>query len=198
MGGINSGRRPTTHLGTVERALFLDMRALRRLGLVRAGECMIDTLRWSNGGLCAADGRDVDLSDIDVATVAITAQTSDGAIKQRVAIEAIPCRFGGHRFYFLCPDTGLRCEVLYLVHGRFASRSAHGLGYAVQGMDQLARVRRRCRKLRDRLEGGELSPRPRGMNRYALARRLRAAIEEERDLRTECLRRVLRTGAREA
>lgn len=195
MGGINSGRRATTHEGKVEHALSVDVRALRRLGLVRAGECMIDTLHWSNGGLRAAEGRvRIDLSDIDAATVAITARTPHGTLSQRVAIEGIPCRFGGHRFYYLCPDTGRRCEVLYLVHGRFASRGAHGLSYAVQGMDELARVGRRRRKLRDRLAGSGLSPRPRGMKRYALAKRLRSTEEEERALRTEGLRLALEGG----
>lgn len=199
MGGINSGRRPTNHLGTVERALFIDMRVLRRLGVVRPGECMIDTLCWSNAGLRVAEGRvRVDLSDIDGATMAITAQTPYGTIKQRVAIEAIPCRFGGHRFYFLCPDAGHRCEVLYLVHDRFASRQAHGLSYAVQGMDQLARVRRRRRKLRNRLDGDGLSPRPRGLKRYRLAKRLSATVDEEQALRTEGLRIALEADVRRA
>lgn len=199
MGGINSGRRPTSRLGTVERALFIDMRALRRLGLARAGECMIDTLYWSNGDLSVAQGRvRVDLSDTDGATMAITLQTPNGAITQRVAIEAVPCRFGGHRFYFLCPDAGHRCEVLYLVYGRLASRQAHSLSYAVQGMDRLARVRRRRRKLRNRLDGSGLSPRPRGLKRYALAKRLWATVEEEQALRTEGLRNALEADARRA
>lgn len=197
MGGINSGRRPTSHLGTVEHTLFIDMRVLRRLGLVRAGECMIDTLRWSKGGLRIAEGRvRVDLSDTDCENVAITAQTPHGTIKQRIAIEAIPCRFGGHRFYFLCPDTGCRCEVLYLARGRFASRQAHGLSYAVQGMDKLTRVRCRRTKLRERLDGSGLAPRPRGIKRYALAERLRTTVEEERVLRIEGLRALLESDAR--
>jgi hypothetical protein len=194
MGGVNSGRRPTRHQGAVEHALALDMRALRRLGFARAGECVIDTLCWSNGGLGVAEARvRIDLSDIGSATLAITAQTRGGAIKQRVAIEGTPCRYGGHRFYFLCPDRGHRCEVLYLVGGRFASRKAHGLSYAVQGMDRLTRITRRRRKLRARLDGSGLSPRPRGRNRYALAERLHAAIREERELRAETLRLALDT-----
>jgi hypothetical protein len=175
------------------------MRALRRLGFVRAGECIIDTLRWSNGGLGVATARvRVDLSDIDSATLTIRAQTHCGAIKQRVAVVATACRFGGHRFYFLCPDDGHRCEVLYLVGGRFASRRSHGLSYTVQGMDRLARVRRRRRKLRHRLNGHGLSPRPRGSKRYILAERLHATIEEERTLRTEGLRSMLEADVRRA
>jgi len=179
------------HRGTVEHVPALDMRALRRLGFLRAGECVIDTLFWSNGNLGVAEARvRIDLSDIHQATLAITAQTRGGTIKQRIAIEAAPCRYGGHRFYFLCPHRGYRCEVLYLVGQRFASRKAHGLTYASQGMDQLARIRRRQRKLANRLDGAGLTPRPRGMKRYALANRLHTLKGEEHVLRAETLRRM--------
>jgi hypothetical protein len=183
----------------VESALYIDMRMLRRLGLLRAGECVHDTVRWSNGGLRVAEARlRVDLSDIDAATITITADIPHSPVRQRIAVEALPCRFGGHRFYFLCPDDGHRCEVLYLRLGRFASRRAHSLGYAVQSMDELSRVRRRRRKLRERLDGKGLTPRPRGANRYAFVMRLTAIQAEERALHTNGLRVVLKNEARRA
>ncbi len=44
-------------------------------------------------------------------------------------LEALPCRFGGVRWYARCPVTGARAAVIYLPNGaaRFASRSAYGL-----------------------------------------------------------------------
>ena len=66
MGGIGSGARRSTHIGNVEDALALDLRALRRLGVVRGGECVCDTARWSIDGLSASSARlRVDLSDIE-------------------------------------------------------------------------------------------------------------------------------------
>ena len=57
MGGIGSGARRSTHIGNVEEMLALDIRALRRLGVVAPGECVIDTLHWSIGGLSTARAR---------------------------------------------------------------------------------------------------------------------------------------------
>jgi hypothetical protein len=192
MGGINSGRRPTTKVGTVEGTPFLDIRSLRRLGLIRPGECTCDTLRWSNGAGIVAEARvSVDLSDIGSAGIRIAATTPATPFKQCVAIEAIGCHFGGHRFYFLCPLEGHRCEVLYSVNGTFASREAHSLSYIAQRLGELSRVRHRRRKLVDRLDGRGLLPRPRGRHRYALVQRLRETTKQERMLFANGLRRIV-------
>lgn len=192
MGGINSGRRPTTNIGTVETMPFVDMRALRRLGLIHPGERTCDTLRWSNGAGIVAEARvSVDLSDIDSATIRIAAVSPTPPVQQRIAIEAIDCHFGGHRFYFLCPLEGHRCEVLYFVNGTFASRQAHSLSYTAQRVSELSRARRRRRKVADRLDGRGLLPRPRGRHRYELVQRLRESTKKERKLFAVGLRRIV-------
>lgn len=142
MGGIGSGARRSTHIGNVEENLVIDIRVLRRLGIVRPGECICDTVHWSIGGLSASSARlRIDLSDIERGGVmAITGDMPDGAINQRVAIEMVPSPFGGHRCYFICPVTRRRCEVLYYALGRFGSREAQRLSYAVQGMDDVSRA----------------------------------------------------------
>lgn len=124
MGGIGSGARRFKHIGNVEQMLALDIRILRRLGVVRVGECTCDTVHWSIDGPSTSRARlRVDLSGIERGGgVTITGDMPDGAIKQRVAIEMVPSPFGGHRCYFICPFTGRRCEVIYYARGRFASR----------------------------------------------------------------------------
>jgi len=182
------------HQGVAEDAPALDMREIRRLGLVKPGECMVDTLRWSQRGLAVAEARvRVDLSNPEAGTLTLTV-VGQRRPAQVVAIEGAPCRYGGHRFYFICPDQGRRCEVLRLVAGRFASRQAHRLSYAAQGMDELGRARKRRQKLRTRLDGEGLQARPRGRHRYDLAERLRWATMTERALFAQVLRR--RTGLR--
>jgi len=57
MGGIGSGARRSTHIGNVEEMLALDVRVLRRLGVVRPGECTCDTVLWSIGGLSPSSAR---------------------------------------------------------------------------------------------------------------------------------------------
>jgi hypothetical protein len=174
MGGIGSGGHRSTCVGNVEDALALDIRALRRLGLIRPGECVIDMVQWSIGGLGAFRARlRIDLSDIERGgTMTITGEMADDTISQHIAIDGVASSFGGHRCYFRCAITGERCEILYLVGGLFASRSAHRLSYAVQNMTDLSRARRRATKLRRRLRGEGGLPRPRGRKRIKIALRL--------------------------
>lgn len=177
MGGIGSGARRSTHVGNIEEMLALDIRVLRRQGVVRPGECICDTVRWSISGLSASSARlRVDLSDIERGGVmAIMGEMPDGAIKQHIAIDMVPSPFGGHRSYFICPVTARRCEVIYYAGGRFASRDAQRLSYAVQGLSDVSRARRKTAKLRSRLSGSGGQPRPRGRNRIDSVRRLRQA-----------------------
>lgn len=177
MGGIGSGARRSKRIGDVEDALTLDIRVLRRLDVVRAGECVCDTVHWSFGGPSAPSARlRIDLSDIERGgMMTITGEMPGGTIRQRIEIEAMPSEFGGWRCYFLCPVTARRCEVLYYAEGRFASREAQRLSYAVQNMGDLSRARRKAAKLHRRLSVNDTLPRPRGRNRIEIAARLREA-----------------------
>lgn len=199
MGGTGSGARRSTHVGNVEEMLALDIRALRRLGVVRPGECICDTVRWSIDGLSASSARlRIDLSDIERGGVmAIIGDMPDGAIKQHVAIEMVPSPFGGHRSYFICPITGHRCELVYYAGGRFGSREAQRLSYAVQGLNDVSRARRKAAKLRSRLCGSGGLPRPRGRNRIETAQCLQRAEYEAKTLYLDRLRALAdRSGAR--
>lgn len=199
VGGIGSGARRSTNIGDVEDALALDIRVLRRLGVVRAGECVCDTVHWSIGGLSASSvGLRVDLSDIERGgTMTIAGDMSDGTVKQAITIEAVPSSLGGWRCYFICPIIARRCEVLYYAGGQFASRAAQRLSYAVQGMTGLTRARHKAAKLRNRLRGSGKMPRPRGSNRIAILERLRAAEFEVKTLYLHRLRSLAdRSGAR--
>jgi hypothetical protein len=199
MGGFGSGARRSTHIGNVEEMLALDIRALRRLGVITPGECIIDTLHWSIGGLSTASARlRVDLSDIERGGgMAIVGEMPDGAIKQHVAVEMVPSPFGGHRCYFICPFTARRCEVIYYAGGRFGSREGQRLSYAVQSMNEVSRARRKTVKLRSRLRGSSGQPRTRGPNRIETVRRLREAEHEAKTLYLDRLRTLAdRSGSR--
>ncbi len=199
MGGIGSGARRSTHIGNVEQMLALDIRILRRLGVIAPGECIIDTVHWSISGLSTSSARlRVDLSDIERGGVmTIIGDMIDGAITQSVAIEMAPSPFGGHRCYFICSFTARRCEVLYYARGRFGSREAQRLSYAVQGMDEVSRAGRKAAKLRSRLCGSGGQPRPRGRNRIDVVGRLREAEYEAKTLYLDRLRILAdRSGAR--
>ena len=197
MGGIGSGAMRSTHIGDIEDALALDIRVLRRLGVARPGECVIDTICWSTGAHQRPTARlRIDLSDGARCTMTITAEMPEDAMTQRIMIDVVPSGLGGVRYYFLCPVTGHRCEVLYYADARFASRQAHRLTYASQNMTELARVRRRLISLRRKLAGGKDRPRPKGRKRAAVIDRLEEAQSLARDIWHDRLRRRIdRSGS---
>lgn len=199
MGGIGSGARRATRVADVEDVLALDIRVLRRLGVLRAGECIIDTVHWSKRGLRGASARlRTDLSVIDRGGVmTITGTMPDGAITQHVAIEPVPSGYGGHRCYFICPVTAERCEMLYYAAGQFASRRAHRLSYATQNMNDLSRARYRVARLRARIDGKAAYRRPRGSNRIDMVGKLERAEFHAQALYLDRLRGYAdRSGAR--
>lgn len=190
MGGIGSGAKRSARVGDVERALALDIRALRRLGALQSGECIVDTVHWSQHSLKDASAcLRSDLSAIEHGGVlTITGMMPDGPICQQVAIEPVPTQFGGWRCYFICPVTTDRCEVLYYAEGIFASRRAQRLSFVSQNLTDLSRARRKVAKLTARLEGEAGYRRPRGGNRQAIIGRLEDASRDARALYLEKLR----------
>jgi hypothetical protein len=140
----------------------------------------------------------VDLSDIERGgTMRIAGDMPGGAIDQSIAIVGVPSSIAGWRCYFVCPVTARRCEVLYYAHGRFASRQAQRLYYAVKSMDDLSRARRKAAKLRSRLQGAANFPRVRGANRIDTVRKLREVEFEAKTLYLERLRNLAdRSGTR--
>lgn len=197
MGGINSGRRRSVYRGAVEQYPAIDLRVLKRAGLLRPGECTYDTLRWRNQAPETLSARIfIDLSDIGDASMRIIGAGGPGTINQRVAIECVPCPYGGVRCYFLCPIDGVRCQQLFLADGLFASRKAHSLTYASQCQDDLSRARRKAHGLRRQLEGDTRYSRPRGRKRIEMVQRVRKAEFEAKTLYLDRLRNLAdRSGA---
>jgi hypothetical protein len=84
-----------------------------------------------------------------------------------VSLVTTSCRFGGHRWWWVCPQTGRRVCKLYLPDGasKFLSRGTggHQLSYAVQREDKFARAHRRGHRIRRKLgspDTGARSPIP--------------------------------------
>lgn len=172
MGGYSSGRYRTRNRGTVEEALRLDMATLRQKRFLQPGRSVTAPIWWTRGGERAGSiTLTVDLTSLDDAQARLS-YTADGVPKvQLVQLVAEPCRFGGHRFFWLCPVTWRRCTTLAYAAGRFASREAQRLTYATQSADALDRLRRARDKAEARACGEGGHPRPRGANRERLLQR---------------------------
>jgi hypothetical protein len=163
MGGWGSGR-PRQH-GVIEHRLRLDVRVFRRNGWLAAGGAW--ALRWSQYAEETASAR---LTAYDTAVVLdYTIKDDDGKpvpVQFAVSIARNPCRYGGHRCYWVCPQCGRRCEILAAGWGgrAWACRVCLRLRYACQGLAPAERVQRRAHMIFARLDGDSDSPlKPRWM-----------------------------------
>jgi hypothetical protein len=204
MGGLGSGRpgRRATVEGTaaleldaaaVVRAFREELRRAAPGGAVPEGRWLDLPERrwlWSRDGepWAAAEvglrlGPDWGVARLRFDIEHLTCPT--GPQNQTVALSTSPCRFGGLRWWWRCPETDARCAKLLLPNGgrRFLSRAAYGLAYASQAEDAIMRAHRRAagihRRLRSdaRLAGAPAPPRPRGM-RQRTYERLAAELDE--------------------
>ena len=124
--------------------------------------------RVATGEETGSVGVTVNLADPDAGFVVVRFNLNGDPRVQEIQLESRPMRYGGRRYYFLCPKHGRRCEVLPMVGGVFASQQAGRLTYQSQSADQIDRMRDRAHKLEKRLWPDKGKPRPRGRNRERL------------------------------
>jgi hypothetical protein len=97
---------------------------------------------------------------------------------QVVPITRTPCRFGGDRPWFACPQCHHSAAMLYLRdHFGFACRRCAQVAYASQSEDAMARAWRQQGKVERRLGAG--MSRPSGMHHTTHARLLAKIAECE-------------------
>ena len=171
MGGYSSGRYRERNRGTVDAAIRLDLRVMRRQGFLVPGGVTSGVQRWTRTATGEETGSvsvTVNLADPDAGFVVVRFSLNGDPRVQEIQLASFPMRYGGRRYYFLCPKHGRRCEVMPLVGGVFASRQAQRLTYQSQSADQIDRMRDRAHRLEKRLWPDKGKPRPRGRNRERL------------------------------
>lgn len=171
MGGFSSGRYRTRNRGTIEAALRLDLRVMRRQGFLVPGSAMSGIQRWtrtSTGEETGSVGVTVNLLDPEAGVVEVRFNLNGDPRHQEIRLESRPMRYGGRRYYFICPKQGRRCEVLPFADGLFACRQAGRLTYQSQSASEIDRMRDRARGLEERLWPENGKRRPRGRNRERL------------------------------
>lgn len=169
MGGYSSGRYRERNRGTVDAAIRLDLRVMRRQGFLVPGAVTSGVQRWTRAGKeTGSVGVTVNLANPDAGFVVVRFSLNGDPRVQEIPLASRAMRYGGQRYYFLCPKHGRRCEVMPLVGGVFASRQAQRLTYQSQSADQIDRMRDRAHRLEKRLWPDKGKPRPRGRNRERL------------------------------
>jgi hypothetical protein len=185
MGGFGSGR--SAQKATFDEGLHLDLDKLIRDGLVRPDSQCSGSLIWRvvETGRQTAPVSYTARLDVDTGTgeLNVTYRVTDWRgdrhdIDEHVPLEGVAQRYGGRRWYFLCPVTGRRCRKLYLLPGgrRFAARQAWRACYRSQQKVPYERAIGQAQKLRRRLGAslciGDEVPKPSGMHWHTFDRHL--------------------------
>lgn len=171
MGGYSSGRYRERNRGTVEAAIRLDLRVMRRQGFLVPGAVTSGVQRWTwaaTGEETGAVNVTVNLADPEAGFVVVRFNLNGEPHVQEIQLAWRPMRYGGRRYYFICPKQYRWCEVLPISGGIFACRQAHRLTYQSQSAGQIDRMRERARRLEKRLWPDKGKPKPRGRNRKRL------------------------------
>jgi hypothetical protein len=144
MGGYGSGRPAMT--GVIEHRQRLDVRAFhRRRRLGTPGHRGVWS--WECGGERSGSiGYTVLADALELDYVATDDDGEKHSIRYWIGLDRVPCRYGGHRFYWTCPWCRRRCEVLAIARGGFewACRRCLRLQYQSQRLAPADRLQRRA------------------------------------------------------
>lgn len=186
MGGFGSGRSGT--LPVIENGLKLDLRRMRKLGqFVPNAHFASGRLTWSythSGEEIASIGYSFcstgDNPWFRVKYTTTPYGEEPQKIDEKFVLERFPQPFGGHRWYFICLQSGRRAQCLYLPPGATRFRSRHGfrvpLQYHSQCQDTTSRHISQMHKVsykvldaeprewRERVKHWDFPPKPPGMH----------------------------------
>ena len=159
----------------MENGLTLDLNQLIRQRDILPGRHISGSLMWSD----AHSGEKIASIDFEASLISeghawARLRYIDGGqlMDYRVQIQASPCHYGGMRWWWVCPISGLRVAKLYLPPGAttFAPRQIYRLAYRSQRDAKIDRTHARQRRLYSKLgseyDRYEQSPpdRPKGMH----------------------------------
>lgn len=168
MGGIGSGNRWRYARRTCEASLRIDVRYMRKEGLLRPGR--YGTLSWSRYGEQTGWIRykvHTESLELDYRTRQI-GEEEWTSVNEHIPLLRSEQPFGGSRVYLGCLQCGSRNLVLY-GGTRFRCRKCLNLSYASQSEDVFGRAASRSQTIRKRLGGGgcfddPFPPKPKGMH----------------------------------
>lgn len=141
---------------TVEDCIALDTAMLRKRDMLLDWMNHRLLLQWQLDGSLVGD---IFLTTNFTGDIAYPTMRIDGTcfgrpIVQTVKLVSREMRFGGRRWYFVCPSSKQLCCKLILPPGSTAFASAKGwhLPYRSQTEDAITRTQRACRKLGRRIQ----------------------------------------------
>ena len=154
MGGYGSGRR--SNRPTTDECIQLDLSFLKELDMLQRHCMNRRDLSWGCRGRKTAQLSVV--ADIDClepySCLKITGHANGQRIDCMLFLNSVAMRFGGERWYALCPITGRKCSTLVLPPGRsrFASVRGWNVPYGSQRECEVHRAYRSIHKAETRLK----------------------------------------------
>ena len=124
-----------------DAVLQINISKLKEWGYLNPGHRKRGTITWSrNGHVTDSIGITADTSTA-LPYIELAYTYNGQSRKYRVRLVWVPSNLGtGKVWYFLCPDTGKRCRILYYVAGWFLHREAfNGVYYDSQIQSQKLR-----------------------------------------------------------
>ena len=132
MGGYGSGCQGSSK-AIVEDSLTLSIKRLVEEEVVALGRWQSGTWMWSYPGEEPHASISYEVHTLDPADpwLRISGRVGGEPVAYRIGLETTQPNFGGLRWWFICPCSGLRAAKLHLPHGGkyFAHRKAYGLTY---------------------------------------------------------------------
>ena len=126
--------KPNTFPTLFDSVLQLNINSLKRDGFLIPRHRRSGTLTWSrNGNKTASIGITVNMASAPP-YVELDYKYGESSRKYTIRLVSVLSNLGaGEIWYFLCPHTGKRCRILYLVGGWFLHREAfNGVYYDSQ------------------------------------------------------------------
>jgi hypothetical protein len=170
MGGYGSGRSSGSTKWTTCDMRKLDVRSLKRDGLLNPG-CSF-RLSWTRNGEPTGS---IGVTSMNDRVILSYRQQRPGepweSKRYEVALERTKCNYGGERVWFRCPALNCGPRVAILYGGSFyACRKCHELTYQSQREAMHERCLTKAQAIRARLGGSrdmsqEFPQRPKGMHR---------------------------------
>lgn len=158
MGGRGSGTRYRgSKQTTIEEVCKIDIRYLKKHGWLDG--LAVGTLSWNCDGEPSGSIGVKTLGDRMVLNYRNRSYDDDWeSIEQTVHFDKTPCNFGGHRYWFICPQCATRVAILCAGGSLFLCRHCYRLPYASQTETYHDRILRKQRKIEDRIcEDGDFS-----------------------------------------
>lgn len=179
MGDAWSGRKSQGGSNT-DNAKSIDIRYLKQKTDLVPG--YTGSLSWSRAGRATGSiGYRIESDAIHLSYQNQQRGKSPQQMNYAIKFDKTPCNYGGERTWLLCPYCEKRVAVIYSYDAYFLCRKCCSLPYASQAETKADRMRRKARKIRERLGASNnlfepVTVKPKGMHERTFDRLQREEI----------------------